>query len=108
MNELGEFGNGLNEMRRNQFLHPLRRLLSHLSLQLYLEHTVREELLVVLLELRERPIDADVGATPVVAGALLAIPVVFADEGELGVEGNTDTSVAGKLEGGTVVEGAHD
>lgn len=107
MDELGELGNGFDEMRRDELLDPLGRLLAHLSLQLDLENTIREELLVVVLELLERPVDTDVVATPVVARACLTVPVVLADERELGVEGDTDASVAGKLEGGSVVEGAH-
>jgi hypothetical protein len=41
-------------------------------------------------------------------GPVLAVKVVFPDHGELGVKRDSDTGVAGQLEGGTVVERSHD
>lgn len=93
-------------MTANEFSHPLGRFLAHLRLQLDLEHAVREQFFVGGGQLRERPVDPDIGPAPVVARAFLAVPVVFADERELRVERDANPSVSRKLESGSVVEGA--
>lgn len=80
--------------------------MTSLSLQLDFENSVGEAFDVLCRELIEGPVDTDVHASPVVAGADAAIPVVFTDEGEFGVEGDTDTGITRELEGGTVVERA--
>ena len=77
-----------------------------MSLQLDFENSVGKAFDVFCRELIKGPVDTDIHASPVVAGADAAIPVVFADEGELRVEGDTDTSIARELEGGTVIERA--
>lgn len=78
-----------------------------MSLQLDFENRVGKAFDVLCGELIEWPVDTNVHASPVVARTDTAIPVVFADEGEFGVEGDTDTGIARELEGGTVVEGSN-
>jgi len=80
--------------------------LAGLSLQLDFEDGIREAFNILWWELVEGPVDTDVHASPVVAGADASIPVVFADEGEFSVKGDTDTGIARELEGCTVVERA--
>lgn len=97
-----------HQMGRDELPDPFGGFLAHLGLQLDFEYAVREELLVILWELVERPVDSNIHAPPVVPGSDLAVPIVFADERELSVERDTDTSVSWKLEGGPVVERADD
>jgi hypothetical protein len=85
-------------------LHPLRRLLAKLGLELDLENTVLEDLLVFREDLFEGEVDTKVGATPVISSARTAIPVVLSDESELGIERDTHTGVTRELEGRAVVE----
>jgi hypothetical protein len=80
--------------------------LAELGLQFYLEDGVGETADVGVGELVEGVVYANIGAPPVVPRALLAVPIVFADEREFRVEGNSDSCVAGELEGRTIIKGA--
>lgn len=108
MDKLGKFRDCLDQMTRDQFPNPLGRFLPHLGLQLDLQHSVREFFNIPSGELIEREVDPDVGSSPVLSRTLSTIPVVFSDEGELSVEGDSDSCVTGKLESRSVVEGSHD
>lgn len=106
VNELGELGNSLDQVRGNKLSDPLWGLLAQLGLQLDLKHSVREAFHVLLGELVEGPVHANVHTAPVAVGAVPTIKVIFTDHGQLGIERNTDTGVTRKLEGSTVVERA--
>lgn len=106
VDELGELWDCLDEVRGGELADPFGWFLASLGLELDFQDSVGEALDVFRGELVERPVDADVHAAPVVAAAGRAVPVVLADEGELSVEGDTDSGVAGELEGSTVVETA--
>ena len=93
MNELGELGHSLDEVALHKLTHPFGRFLTHLRLKLHFEHTIRETLDIGLRELLKRIIDADVHTTPVVARALLAVPVVFTHQRELRVKRDTHTGI---------------
>ena len=108
MDELAELGHGLDEVAADELAHPLGRLLAHLRLELDLEDAVREQLLVLVGQLGEGPVDADVGPAPVVARPLAPVPVVLAHERQLRVERDAHARVAGELERRAVVEGADD
>lgn len=105
--DIPEFRDRLHQMARDQILHPLRRFLPQLGLQLHFQDTVREEFLVVLVQLREGMIDSDVHPAPILAASNLAIPIILPDHGQLRIQTDAHTSVSWKLERGAVVEGSH-
>ena len=107
MNELGEFRHGFDEMTRDELSDPLRRLLTHLSLQLDLQYSVREQFLVGFGKLIKGEIDSDVHSSPVIRRSSLTIPIVLSNERELSVERNSDSCISRKLESGTIVESSH-
>lgn len=94
-------------MTRDELTYPLGRLLTHLRLQLDFQHAVREQLFVRVFDLVERPIDANVDSTPVLARSHVTVPIVFSNKRELRVERNADTGVTRQLESSAVVERAH-
>ncbi len=108
MNELGELGHSFDEVRRDKVTNPLRWFLTQLSLQLNLEDTVREALDVLSGKLFE-------------GGSRCRCPYVssccqHADDRPSCLHVPRSTRYRAKyehghhrqLEGGTVVETAHD
>lgn len=94
-------------MTIDQIRNPLWRFLPHLRLQFHLQHRIREQLLVLLVQLIERVVDTDIGSSPVFASSRLAIEIVFSDHGELGIEGDTDSSISRQLKSSAIVERSH-
>lgn len=69
MNEFREFGNRLDQVTAHELAYPLWWFLTHLRLQLDLEHSIREQLLFSLGKLVKGEVDADIGSPPIIAGA---------------------------------------
>jgi hypothetical protein len=106
VNEFREFGDRFDEVGGNELADPAGGFLSELGLQFYFEDGVGETANVGVGELVEGVVDANVGAAPVVTRALLAVPIVFADQREFRVEGDSNSCVPGELEGRTIIKGA--
>ena len=66
-----------------------------------------EQLFVAWGQLVERMVYSDIRSTPIVSGADLAVPVVFADHRELRVKRDTDAGIARELKRGAVIKRPH-
>jgi hypothetical protein len=106
MNKFREFGNCFDEVRGYEFTDPEGGFLSELGLKFYFEDGVGEPANVAVRELVEGVVYSDIGAAPVVACAWFAVPGIFADQGEFGVEGDANSCIAGELECRAIIKGA--
>lgn len=74
------------------------------GLELDLQDGVGETGDILGRELTEGPVDSDILTLPVLAGTDTSI-VILTNQGQLGIERDTDTGIVLKLEGGTAIEG---
>ncbi|GKT57362.1 LOW QUALITY PROTEIN: hypothetical protein ColTof3_04701 [Colletotrichum tofieldiae] len=108
VDELGEAGRRVHQVGSHQVRNPRGALAVGVLLQLDLEDGVREPGHLALVDILERVPAIDVETVPVrrVAARPVLVQSVFADEGDLGVDGDAHPVVRGLLEGRTGVVGA--
>lgn len=103
-----KFGYCFHQMRLDKISDPCRWFLTKLSLQLYFQNTVFEELFIFERDLLERMVNIDICAPPVVARAYPTIPIVFSNHCEFGIKRYPNPRISRQLERGSVVKTRED